>query len=199
MAVSRWSAAIALAGVLAAVSRAEPPARPAPRRMPDAPPPAPGSFPEFYLKRFPARPAPGAQVYILSGAPDPKARIVADDDLTVRLNDQVILADNDGWASPDPRGGKWRGMPVLFHARPTDRLTVTLYDLVPETWALGPLYLHRAGRMARLLPHVQGHSPPDLDNELFTLFPPDEETPRAKVFEQSWVIRKLVFSGPPDL
>ena len=53
-------------------------------------------------------------------------------------------ADNDGWACPDDRGGKWKGAPITFHAKPEDKITIILYDLMGDEWGLGPVHLHRA-------------------------------------------------------
>jgi hypothetical protein len=156
-------------------------------------PPKESDFPELYVKAYPEKPAPGYQVYTLSGGEDPKTPIAADDDLTVRLNDEMIFADNDGWKCPDDRGGKWKGVPITFHAKPEDKITLVLYDLVPDMWGLGPVYIHRAdGKRAVLQPHVEGQSTPGLKGGLYEDAPPGPDAPRHKVLEATWTIKDVL-------
>lgn len=156
-------------------------------------PPKESEFPELYVKEYPEKPAAGYQVYTLSGGEDPKTPIVVDDDLTVRLNGEMIFADNDGWKSTDDRGGKWRGAPITFHAKPEDKITLVLYDLVPPTWGLGPIYIHRAdGKHAVLQPHVEGQSTPGLKGELYNDGPPGPNAARHQEFEMTWTIKEVL-------
>jgi hypothetical protein len=156
-------------------------------------PPKESDFPELYVKEYPKEPAPGYAIYTLSGGEDPKSAIVADDDVTVRLNGEMIFADNDGWACPDERGGKWHGAPITFHAKPEDKVTVILYDLAPDAWKLGPIYLHRAdGKRALLQPEVMGESDPQLDNMLFADAPPGPEAKRNKQHEATKTIKDVI-------
>jgi hypothetical protein len=156
-------------------------------------PPKESVFPELYVKKFPEKPAPGYQVYTLSGGEDPKTPIVADDDVTVRLNGEMIFADNDGWACPDDRGGKWKGAPITFHAKPDDKITLVLYDLVGDQWGIGPVYLHRAdGKHAVLQPRTEGQSEGELEGHLFTDGPPGPDAKRHKVLETTWVIKDVI-------
>jgi hypothetical protein len=156
-------------------------------------PPKESDFPELYVKKFPEKPAPGYQVYILSGGEDPTTPIVADDDVTVRLNGEMIFADNDGWACPDDRGGKWKGAPITFHAKPDDKITLVLYDLVGDEWGLGPVYLHRAdGKHAVLQPRTEGQSEGELEGHLFTDGPPGPDAKRNKALETTRTIKDVI-------
>ena len=150
-------------------------------------------FPELYTKEFPEKPASGYQVYTLSGSEDPKAPIAADDDVTVRLNDEMVFADNDGWKCPDDRGGKWKGAPIVFQAKPEDKITIILYDLIGDDWGIGPVYLHRAdGKHAVIQPRVEGKSTPGLKQDgLYSDAPPGPDAPRHKVLEATWTIKDL--------
>jgi hypothetical protein len=156
-------------------------------------PPKESDFPELYVKKFPEKPAPGYQVYTLSGGEDPKTPIVADDDVTVRLNGEMIFADNAGWACPDDRGGKWKGAPITFHAKPDDKITLVLYDLVGDEWGLGPVYLHRGdGKHAVLQPRTEGQSEGELEGHLFQDGPPGPDAKRHKELETTWVIKDVI-------
>jgi hypothetical protein len=155
----------------------------------EAKPPKESDFPELYVREYLKEPAPGYQVYTLSGGEDAKAPIEADDDVTVRLNGVMIFADNDGWACPDERGGKWHGAPITFHAKPEDKITLLLYDLCGGEWDLGPIYLHRAdGKRVLLLARKAGESEEGLDNPLFENGPPGPGATRHKMLEESWTI-----------
>jgi hypothetical protein len=156
-------------------------------------PPKEADYPELYVKEYSEKPAPGYQGYTLSGGEDPKTPIAADDDLTVRLNGEMIFADNDGWKCPDDRGGKWKGAPIIIHAKPEDKITLVLYDLVPDMWGLGPVYIHRAdGKRAVLQPHVEGQSTPGLKGGLYGDSPPGPDAPRHKVLEATWTIKDVL-------
>jgi hypothetical protein len=156
-------------------------------------PPKESDFPELYVKQYPEKPAPGFQVYTLSGGEDPKTPIVADDDVTVRLNGEMIFADNDGWACPDDRGGKWKGAPITFHAKPDDKITIILYDLIGPSWGIGPVYLHRAdGKHDVLQPEVHGQSDPGLNQMLFTNGPPGPNAKRHKMLDATWTIKDII-------
>jgi hypothetical protein len=156
-------------------------------------PPKEADFPELYVKKFPEKPAPGYQVYTLSGGEDPTTPIHADDDVTVRLNGEMIFADNDGWACPDDRGGKWKGAPITFHAKPDDKITLVLYDLVGDEWGIGPVYLHRGdGKRAVLQSPMQGQSEGELEGHLFEDGPPGPDAKRNKALETTWVIKDII-------
>jgi hypothetical protein len=163
------------------------------RQAEEKPPPKELEFPQFYQKQFPEKPAEGLSVYTLSGSQDPKAKIEADDDLIIRLNKEMIFADNDGWKSIDERGGKWKGEPIVFHAKPDDKITLVLYDLLGDEWGIGPVYLHRAdGKKAVLQPRTTGQSDPDLDNVLFRTQPPGPSAKRQKKLEATWTIKDII-------
>lgn len=156
-------------------------------------PPKEEDYPELYVKEFPEKPAPGHQVYTLSGGEDPKTTITADDDVTVRLNGEMIFADNDGWKCPDDRGGKWKGAPITFHAKPEDKITIILYDLLGDEWGIGPVHIHRAdGKHALLQPRVNGQSEGELNDHLFTDAPPGPSAKRVKKLEATWTIKDVL-------
>ncbi len=81
--------------------------------------------------------------YIISGGVNKTDRIVVDDDLRIRLNDnQMVLNDIDKIRS-DYDWAKYRGEPVIFFTDDLKWISVAARDVKCCTYYLSPLYLHR--------------------------------------------------------
>jgi hypothetical protein len=74
--------------------------------------------------------------WILSGGPAVTAPIGVDDDLSITVNGNSILKDDNKMASNLP--------PVPFVAQPGDALAITAVDTNPACRGLSPLWLHCA-------------------------------------------------------
>lgn len=81
-------------------------------------------------------------LYILSGGTSPTDYLSVDDDLIVKVDGRVVFADEDGWATGDSRGAKYKGKPISFAAQSNSTLEIIALDAVCCSARLGTLYLH---------------------------------------------------------
>jgi hypothetical protein len=98
---------------------------------------------------FPVRPGQDCVELVLSGGPDPTDPLWVDDDLSVFLNTNAILVDDNEHADEDLGT-------VSFTAKNRDRLRVVARDVHTGCRSRSPLYLHSTsdGTLHLLAPEI---------------------------------------------
>jgi hypothetical protein len=84
--------------------------------------------------------------YILSGGPNPTDEIIVDDDLEIRVGDQVLFLDDDRVCSTEKRGkqpAKYQGFPIILRLDVEKKLTIRITDHCGAEAIVSDLWLHR--------------------------------------------------------
>lgn len=91
------------------------------------------------------------RTYILSGGPDPKTNMAADDNLDIYLNGQILYKD-------PIRYGVFDVAPQRFSAKPGDIIRIVAYDYYGVLEWLSPIWLHdvMTGQKTKLTDGVPG-------------------------------------------
>ena len=115
------------------------------------------------LARSSAPPEP-VSYYILTGG-GPLDPIYVDDDLTIYVNDMIVFQDGNMYAE------SWR--PIVFFARPGDRIRITATNAYGGGEAISPIALHHPGDYSAVSRWNENHT--DSLADVFAMVSPSEQ------------------------